>query len=261
MKIKFYGYNTFVVIADDIKLVVDPGCSFSFLDFFRTILPKQEWHDITHIIVTHGDPDHFWYTDLVAKKSNASVICNEKMVKLVGDKRFLLGPRDRGLAFTTLISNIETLGVNETIEVNGVEVTGLKGLHGPLPIKIGPFKKIMTPGPNERVGFGEMVFKFKLAGKTLVNFGDTYLLEHEWDSLKNADVLMIPIGGYNTMDTNDAVKAIANLKPKTVIPCHYNCPALFSKCYNYVDTEPFRLAVEELGVECRIMNPNDEITI
>jgi transposase-like protein len=31
-----------------------------------THIRKSEWDDITHIFVTHGDPDHYWHFDQVA---------------------------------------------------------------------------------------------------------------------------------------------------------------------------------------------------
>ena len=39
--------------------------------------------------------------------------------------------------------------------------------------------------------------------------------------LKNCDVLMIPIGGYYTIDTKEALKYIERIQPRIVIPMHY----------------------------------------
>lgn len=261
MKIKYYGYNTFIIMSDDKKIAIDPGGSFYFPDLFKTIIPKSEWKDITHIVVTHGDPDHHWHTDRVAKESNAYIICNEKMIRDIGGRKRMLGPRDKGLAFTFAVDNPYTLGENETIEAGGIEIAGFKGNHGPLTIKIGPFSKTLTPGENERIGHGEMVYKINIHGKVIVNFGDTLLLEDEWKTITGPDVLMIPIGGYSTMDAQDAVKAVKSMAPKIVIPCHYNCPGIFSKCYNYADTKLFKSEVEKAGAQCILMSAHDEITV
>lgn len=261
MIIKYYGYNTFKIMSDDKKIAIDPAGSFYFPDLFKTAIPKSEWKDITHIVVTHGDPDHHWHTDRVAKESNAYIICNEQMIRDIDGKKRMLGPRDKGLAFTYVVDNPYTLGVDETIEVDGIEVTGFKGIHGPLTIKIGPFSKTLTPGENERIGYGEMVYKLNINGKVIVNFGDTLLLEDEWKTISNPDVLLIPIGGYTAMDVQDAIKTVKSMTPKIVIPCHYNCPALFSKCRNYVDTRLFKAEVEKTGAQCMLMSPHDEITV
>ena len=63
------------------------------------------------------------------------------------------------------------------------------------------------------------------------------------------------------MDAQDAVKAVKSMAPKIVIPCHYNCPGIFSKCYNYVDTKLFKSEVEKAGAQCILMSAHDEITV
>ncbi len=119
MEIKFYDYNTFIIKTGDKKIAIDPGADLFFFKF-KSLLPKYEWKEITHIFVTHGDPDHHWYTDRVAEISNAAVICNKTMVKEKNGKKPLLGPRDRGLAFTTIIKNLHTISVDETIRLLGL---------------------------------------------------------------------------------------------------------------------------------------------
>jgi hypothetical protein len=71
------------------------------------------------------------------------------------------------------------------------------------------------------MGYGEMGFQIKLDGMTILNLGDTILHAEEWKSLESPDILMIPIGGKssgNTMDEEDALKALQIIKPQIVIP-------------------------------------------
>jgi len=166
--------------------------NYTFLDYSILFLPKSEWKDITHIFVTHGDPDHYWHADRVAEASNAPVICNKTMTKSINGETLMLGPRDRGLAFTTPIKKLHTVSVDETIQLDGMSITGIKTTHGPLTFKIGPFSKTLTPSPEERMGWGAIGFKIKLDGKSIVNLGDTLLHEKAWSNIKNPDVLMIP---------------------------------------------------------------------
>ena len=58
MKICHYLYNAFLIEDGSTKLVIDPGY---FLKLFKmnSLIPKSEWKNITHILVTHGDPDHY----------------------------------------------------------------------------------------------------------------------------------------------------------------------------------------------------------
>jgi len=85
----------------------------------------------------------------------------------------------------------------------------------------------------------------------------------EWKGLK-PDVLMIPIGGRvvkNTMGEEEALEAVKIISPKKVIPCHYDCDALWIRKPNPADDEMFKREVEKLGIECIIMKGGDGIII
>jgi L-ascorbate metabolism protein UlaG (beta-lactamase superfamily) len=264
MKITYYLYNTFIIESGDKKIVIDPGALFFYFFRFTSLIPKTKWKDITHIFVTHGDPDHYWYADQVAKSSSAPIIFNKSMVKRINGKNFMLGPRERGLSFKTPIEKFKTLSAGETIKIDKIEITGIKTIHGPLKFHFGPFSKTLHPGPKERIGWGAIGFKIKLNGKTLVNLGDSLLRKKDWIKIKNPDILMIPIGGkktQNTMDEKEALEAVKIMKPKLVIPCHYNCPALFSKKYNPSDDKWFKKEIEKLGIVCKVLYKGDSLVI
>ena len=264
MKIKHFLYNSFIIENEKTKIAIDPGAKFLYYFRLPTLIPKTEWGDITHIFVTHGDIDHHWNTDRVAESSSAPVICNKTMVENINGKTLMLGPRDKGLAFTTEIEKLHTLSVDETIEVDGVSVTGIKATHGPLTIKLGPISKTLEPGADERVGWGAIGFKIEFDGMTIVNLGDTLLHKKEWEEIKYPDILMIPIGGkeiHNTMDIEEALHAVRAMQPKHAIPCHYNCPVFFSSKYNPADDEMFKREVEKMGIKCTIMGYEDEIEV
>ena len=264
MKIKFYGYNAFLIESGDKKIAIDPGALFFYWFRFTTLIPKTEWKSITHIFVTHGDPDHYWHADRVAKASDAPVICNKTMLRDVNGKKLMLGPRDKGLAFTTEFNNLHTLSVDETIKIEDMSITGIKTTHGELILKIGPFSKTVKPGPDERVGWGAIGFDIALNDKRIVNLGDTLLHEKEWQKINEPDVLMVPIGGkaiHNTMDVKEAMQAVKIMHPKLVIPCHYNCPAFFTKTYNPADDELFKREVEMTGSKCAILDMGGSIDL
>lgn len=57
---------------------------------------------------------------------------------------------------------------------------------------------------------------------TIVHLGD---LGHELEDvneIKNCDVLMIPVGGYYTIDAKAAHRIIKKINPRIVIPMHYS---------------------------------------
>ena len=73
---------------------------------------------------------------------------------------------------------------------------------------------------------------------------------------------LIPIGGreaHNTMNEEEALKVVRMMHPKLVIPCHYNCPVLFSKKYNPADDTMFKKEVEKTGAHCVILHENESV--
>ncbi len=264
MKVTHFLYNAFLIESGDKKLAIDPGGKFFYYLRPTTLIPKSEWSSITHIFATHGDPDHYWHVDRVAEASGAEIILNKTMVQEREGKLRVLGPRSKGLAFDTPLQNLHTLEVGQSIHVDGMTVTGVAATHGPLLIKVGPFSKMETPGPEERIGWGALGFLIELDGKKLLNLGDTLLLDDEWRSLPSPDLLMIPIGGkeaHNTMDAEQALQAIEFIRPKLVIPTHYNMPALFSSHYGPADDRNFQQQVEKLGVSCQILGAGESTAL
>jgi L-ascorbate metabolism protein UlaG (beta-lactamase superfamily) len=154
--------------------------------------------------------------------------------------------------------------VDEKIEPNGMSITGIKATHGELTLKLGPFSKTLKPDPEERVGWGAIGFDIELDGKKIVNLGDTLLHEQEWQKINEPDVAMVPIGGkdiHNTMDAEEALQAVKIMRPKLVIPCHYNCPAFFTRKYNPADDKKFKAEVEALGSKCVILYNRESLGI
>jgi len=67
------------------------------------------------------------------------------------------------------------------------------------------------------------VFVFETNGITVVHLGDLgHLLDDEQvKAIGRTDVLLIPVGGYYTIDAAQAKQVVNQLKPKIVIPMHY----------------------------------------
>ena len=75
---------------------------------------------------------------------------------------------------------------------------------------------------------------------------------------------MIPIGGkeaHNTMDEKEALQVIKKMRPKLVIPCHYNLPALFTKRYCPANDKMFKKEVENIGSKCIVMHEDESVEI
>lgn len=68
--------------------------------------------------------------------------------------------------------------------------------------------------------FNWVGYKITKNEKTFAVLGDTDVI-YEHESLKNLDVLFVPIGGTYTMNASEAAKLVNKIKPKLVIPVHY----------------------------------------
>ena len=63
------------------------------------------------------------------------------------------------------------------------------------------------------------------------------------------DVAILPIGGKYTMNSDEAAQAVSKIKPKMVIPYHYN--------YlddTHADAEGFKQV-------CKLLNPDTDVRI
>lgn len=262
MKIRHFLYNSFLIESEKTKIAIDPGQNLWIFNL-TSLIPKSEWGDITHILITHGDPDHYWQADRMAKVSNAPVVCGKELTKVEGGKTLLVDPRGRGLTSWILFEKVYPLDIGETVTLGDVEIQAIKTVHGPISVPILWFKVKKQPGPGERTGIGSVGFKITFDGKTILNLGDS-IFQAEWEGLK-PDVLMLPIGGLGkntwTMDVAEAIEAVKLISPGKVIPCHYNVPMLWKKNMAPADEILFKHGVEKLGIECCIMHSDDEIKI
>lgn len=262
MKIKHFLYNAFLLESGKTKIAIDPGQYFSLFNF-SSLIPQTEWSSITHILITHGDPDHHWQSDRVAQASNASVVCGKDLAKFESGQTLLVDPRGRALTSWVPFANAHPLDVGESVTLGDVEIEALKAVHGPISVPVLWLRIKKYPGPGERVGIGSVGFKIRLEGKTVVNLGDS-IMQKEWAGLE-PDVLMLPIGGMGentwTMDVSEALEAVKLIAPKKVIPCHYNVPFLWIKNMAPADDQLFKREAEGLGVECTILRRGDEVEI
>ncbi|MDO4988818.1 MAG: metal-dependent hydrolase, partial [Synergistes sp.] len=66
-------------------------------------------------------------------------------------------------------------------------------------------------------------FVIEVEGKKIYHAGDTGLtMEMKLLEAEKIDAACLPIGGYYTMDAEDAVRAVSFIKPTNVIPMHYD---------------------------------------
>ena len=262
MRITHYLYNAFLVEEGGARVVIDPGQNL-WIFGLRSLIPKEEWPTATHIVITHGDPDHHWQSDRVARVSGAHVVCGIDLTKIQDGETLVIDPRGRALTSWVRFENVHPLDVGESIVLDGVTFEAVRSVHGPIAVPLLGFTIRQNPGPDERVGLGSMGFKITIGNKSILNLGDSLLLT-DWEGLRPT-VLMLPIGGFGqntwTMDVDDALQAVELIDPELVIPCHYSIPFLRKREFAVADDVRFKREVEALGKTCSILAAGDVATV
>lgn len=89
----------------------------------------------------------------------------------------------------------------------------------------------------------------------IVHLGDLGCKLDDYSQIQNCDVLMIPIGGYYTIDAKCALKIIKDIKPKIVIPMHYR-----SQTFGYEEIDTIDKFIENSENVMRYNTNKIEIT-
>ena len=150
------------------------------------------------VLVSHGHGDHLGDAVQIAKHNDATIVSVYEIVNYCTRQGAKAHPMHIG------------------------------GSHqfGPVKIKLTPAwhgSGFITDGPAEYMGT-PCGFIITMGGKTIYHSGDTALFgDMELiGRLNPLDLAMLPIGDNFTMGPADALEAVKMLKPKTVIPMHYN---------------------------------------
>ena len=181
------------------------------------------------ILLTHGHNDHVGDTVEIAKQSGALVVApNELAVYL------------RGHGIHTHPMHI---GGSRQFDFGKVKFT--QAFHG----------SSYVTGNNEIIYTGMPGgILFTAEGKTVYHAGDTALFSDMKliGERHPVDVLFIPIGDNFTMGPEDAAYAVSLIKPKIVVPIHYNTfPPI------EVDPQVFVNLVEDANVQ--VLQPGEYV--
>ena len=155
---------------------------------------ENETHNAKYIFVTHSHYDHLSIEDIEKVRNEDTIFfvtpdCKEKLLGIgVGEKR------------------IVCVAPNEIYKFGKIEVNVIAAYN---------VDKEYHPKENNWVGY-----LIKIQGVSYYIMGDTD--QNEDNENIKCDVLCIPIGGTYTMDYAEAANYTNLIKPKYVIPIHYN---------------------------------------
>ncbi|MDK2826804.1 MAG: hypothetical protein PWQ44_1984 [Methanolobus sp.] len=187
------GHSCFRIDVNDTMVLIDP---FITGNPSAKVKADELWPDI--IAVTHGHWDHLGDTVEIAKRAGCTVVCIHELSQYLKSK------------------NIKTEGMNigGTVKIGNLSFTMTDARHSS---SIDEAGRSMDGG--RAAGFVIITGERSIyhAGDTGL-FGDMTLISRLYDP----EIALLPIGGRYTMGPEDAALAVEMLRPRTVVPMHYN---------------------------------------
>ncbi|MEK6958246.1 MAG: MBL fold metallo-hydrolase [archaeon] len=191
MKIQFLWHSFFKIAFGNTNVLVDPFINIpegeaTYRSLLKCPVGIDKIKGIDFICVSNEQFDHFdrATVEAFAKRDGATVVAHESVLNELD-----------------IPSNLKhAVNVGSRFNLRGVDVSVL-GAHY----------------PNS---FYPLSFCFSKDAESLFFAGNTALMD-SFSDIK-CDVALLPIGGNSTMDVVDAVRATKTMKPKFVIPMHYN---------------------------------------
>jgi len=221
-KATFLGHSCVTLTDGKHNLIIDP-----YLTDNPQAAEKAQDIKADFVLITHGHGDHVGDGIEIAKRNKATLIANFELANLCGAEGAEVHPMH--------------IGGGHDFDFGRVKLTIAHHGGG-----YGPDASRYTGPP---VGF-----LVTLGGKTVYHPGDTGLF---YDmkligEMNKIDLAFLPIGDNFTMDINDAVKAVEFLKPKKVVPFHFNTWPL-------IEASPEDFAAKVKGTEVVILKPGESV--
>ena len=221
MKLHYHGHSCFSIYTASAHLIIDPFLNNSpVADVSATELSPD------YVLITHGHSDHFGDALELGQKG-ATIISTAEIAEYCENKQ---------------LPNIHSMQIGGGYPFPFGYVKMTPATHGSMITEDG--KPIAAGCPGG--------FLIKADGLTLYHAGDTGLtMEMELLArFESIDLALLPIGGNFTMDPTDALRALQILKPRYVIPMHYNTFPLIAQ-----DAHIFAKAAKDLGIDCIVLTP------
>lgn len=194
MEISYHGHSIVKINTNGTNIIIDP---FIRGNDCTDLKVEDEKPDV--ILLTHGHNDHVGDTIEIAKENNSLVVAPNELANY--------------LAWQGV--NAHPMHIGGSYKFNFGKVKYTLAFHGSSFVTTNN-EIIYTGMPGGILFYAEGLTIYH-AGDTAL-FGDMRLIGER----NNIDVAFLPIGDNFTMGPEDAAYAVSLLKPKKVVPIHYN---------------------------------------
>ncbi len=221
MKLTYEGHSCFQIEADDHRIIIDP-----FLEGNPLAVLKPNKVEVEAVLVTHGHADHLGSAIDIAKKNDAPIIAPFELVNYCIERGANGHHMHIGGAFNFPFGRVKL-----TIAHHGSTTeTGAVG--------------------------NPCGFIVEMGGQTIYHAGDTGIFSDMSliGELHDIDYALLPIGDNFTMGVADAIVAAKLLKPRVVIPMHYNTFEIIKQ-----DPKEFKDGLEGSGIEVIILEGGESV--
>jgi L-ascorbate metabolism protein UlaG (beta-lactamase superfamily) len=188
------GHATFLIDTGTGTILVDP-----FFDECPTASMKAADVACDLILLTHGHFDHVADAAAIAKRTGAKVCCGFEIANWLG---------------TQGVANLQPMNHGGTVAVPGGTATMELAFHS-------------SSLPDGSYGGNPAGWLLDVGGKRIYVAGDTGVFSDmarigRPRGGRGLDLAILPIGDLFTMGPANSLEAIELLKPKVVVPCHYD---------------------------------------
>ncbi len=226
--VKWHGHANFqITSATGKNILIDPwfegnpACS----------TPLSEVKNIDYILVTHDHFDHIGNAADIAQNTKATVVA---IVETAAKFQ-----NELGIPPEQVVNGGYGMNIGGTADLGGIKVTLTQAFH--------------SSATGNPCGF---IIKLE-NGKTIYHAGDTGIFSTmaTLGEMYKLDLALLPVGSCFTMDPFQAAHALKLLKPKAVIPMHYQSFPILEQ-----DTSGFEKLAKQKAPKVKVitLKPGEE---
>ena len=152
----------------------------------------------------------------ITERKHASVVTDPYDTKL-------------GLPPLKLKADVVTISHNAKGHNFKKAITGIQHtLNGPGEYEIGNVFITGITTPSDAKTTKNVIFMYDFNGLTIAHLGDMHKVpsQTQIEALEEVNILLLPVGGGNSLNAAQASELVSMLEPNIVVPMHYQIPSL-----------------------------------